>query len=295
MKYLDCILNEKKGGEVMLLHDILEVGDRVVFSVDRERRRQTNDFDGIPDGTEATVCGFYNAIMYEPRYNVLTKDPGVYHTKGAVYLLLRDGRSINGGNCDIEMIDTEEQKRRDAAARDSNGCFVGSRYTHLGDLPETRFWETDKVRVNLPDGEVQEMFIQGIDYHFMHKTCNDGSPFPFYRVEPKPNSYLNNVKDSWMELIERGPVWKYYHGEPVEFSSAKEEAEFLVTIGKTKEVRNPASNLYDWNKEEALEALKDGIIHYFAVHHGHVSVRRFKDDVLGEKIAKAFLEEFKTA
>ncbi len=281
----------------MTLSELLQIGDEVIFKVDDERRAWTNTYKDVPNGTKGVVCGFYDAVIYEPRVPVLVNPPGVYHQQGAVSIWLPDGRIVPG-DWSVEMVDKNEEKRRDAAMRDKNGV-LRTKHVRLGDLPPTKFWEGDGVRVHFPDNEYsgQEMTIGRIDYSFMYKCRNDGSPWPFYEISLERGG-TTSAEESWIELVKRGNIWKYYHNEPLSFTDLKEEAGFFKLIGQAEEVRNPANGIYSWTKEEMLEAIKNGTAHGFSVSGGlfgsgpHISVCRFKNEELGQRIAQATLEGF---
>lgn len=212
----------------MTFSQILQIGDKVVFNVDPERREHTNTYDNIPDGTVGVVCGFYDAVIYCSRVPVFIEQPGVYHRKGAVFVWLPDGRIIQGGHS-IKMVDEEERRRRDTAMRDERGILKHT-MVRLGDLPPTNFWESDKVRVRFPDkrGE-REMVIHSIEYDYIHKCRADGSPWPFYNVK-SAESGSTTAEESWIELIERGNVWNYYNNQPCSFADIKEEANFFALL-----------------------------------------------------------------
>ncbi|MBI4067868.1 hypothetical protein HY413_00480 [Candidatus Kaiserbacteria bacterium] len=280
----------------MTLTELLQIGDEVVFKVDPERRAWTETYKDIPDGTKGIVCGFDDAIIYRSRVPVFVHQPGVYHRKGAVSVLLRNGRVVPG-DWSIEMVDKDQEERRDAAMRDEHGVLRTTQ-VRLGDLPETKFWEQDKVRVRFPhDDSKHEMVVSRIDYYCMHKRRNDGSPWPFYDVRFVEGGQTS-AEELWIELIERGNVWKYYNNQPLSFADLKEEAEFFQLVGQTEEMRNPKNNLYSWTKNEVIDAINNGTVHGFSVSSGflgsslHISAHRFKDDALGKRVAKATLEGF---
>lgn len=280
----------------MTLTELLQIGDEVVFKVDPERRAWTNIYKDVPDGTKGIVCGFYDAVIYESRVQVFVYQPGVYHRKGAVSVWLRDGRIVPG-DWSIKMVDEDQEKRRDAALRGADGV-LRTEQVRLGDLPETKFWEQDKVRVRFPrDGSEHEMVVGRIDYYHMHKCRDDGSPWPFYDVRFMEGGQTS-AEESWIELIERGNVWKYHNNQPLLFADLKEESSFFQLVGQTEEMRNPKNNLYSWTKKEVLDAIKNGTVHGFSVSSGffgsgpHIYALRFKNEALGKRIAKTTLEGF---
>jgi len=208
-------------------------------------------------------------------------------------LRLADGRIVPGGYS-ISMVDKDEERRRDAAMRGTDG-ILWREYTRIGDLPSTKFWEMDKVRVRCPSEPEEDAVISRIDYGRLHERRNDGSPWPFYDVRFMEGGQTS-VEESWIELVERGNVWKYHNNQPLAFTDLKEEASFFQLVGQTEEMRNPKNNLYDWTEKEVLDAIQNGTVHGFSVSSGffgsgpHSSALRFKDEVLGQRVAKATLE-----
>lgn len=281
----------------MTLDELLEIGDEVVFKVDPQTRNWTNTYDNVPDGTKGVVCRIHDAIMYYGRTLVFVYAPGVYHKKGGTTILLPDGRLIPG-NYSVTMTDQVEQKRRDALKRDERGVFQ-EKYTRLGDLPPTPFWEEDKVLVHRHDGDM-EFVVKHIRYHQLHERNDDGSSCNAYEVH-HAKGWQTGASADTMELIEHGNVWKYHHGESLSFKTLEEEAAFFTTIGRTEEVRNPKSGLYHWTLEQALQAIRDGIGHGFT--HGiipfanvpKISVKRFLDEDLGRRVADKTLKGFNVA
>lgn len=123
---------------------------------------------------------------------------------------------------------------------------------------------------------------------------------------PTPSLLENYEQDRWrgktpednLKLIERGPVWKFYHNEPLSFSSLKDEARFMQRIGQYSEVRNPANRLYVWTLSEALEVIRTGYAHGINVKSGvltdtkRTQVIRFWDEDLGHRVAAETLKGF---
>lgn len=281
----------------MTSNELLEIGDEVVFNVDRETRDWTKTYDNVPDGTKGVVCRIHDAIIYQGRTQVYGREPGVYHAKGGTTILLPDGRLIPG-NYNVTMTDHAEQKRRDALKRNERGVFQET-CIRLGDLPPTPFWEEDKVLVHRPNGDV-ELIVKGISYHRLHERNEDGSRCNAYEVH-HVEGWQTCASADIMELIERGNVWKYHHDEALSFETLKEEAAFFTAIGRTEEVRNPETELYGWTLEQALQAIKDGTGHCFTndmipfANVRSISVKRFLDEDLGRRVAAETLKGFNVA
>jgi hypothetical protein len=265
----------------MSLASILRIGDKIVCTV------------GFDD-TVAVVCGLHDTLFYQGWTEVYRVSPGVYHVNGAVSVLFPDGRVVSGVSA-IEMVDRDEQRRRHAAKHSSGDLFFEG-MTRLGDLPETLFWVGDKVRVRSPrGGSEHEVIVRYIDYYNMHKRRDNGSPYPFY-IADCAGGGSTSAAESQMTLIERGPVWKYHHGEPLEFSDIWKEAGFFVSIGKAKAVANPASGLYSWTQGQVLDAVREGLVHTFSEYGGDIiDALRLMDEELGGRVAEAILEKYSVA
>lgn len=203
--------------DTMISTELLQIGDKVIIRVDERVRKQTAIYDDVPDGTVGVVCGFRDVIKYVSRMRTFGRESGVYHEKGDVSIWIPDGRIVPGGYVDINMLDDVERQRRDALYRDEKGVYHSDRaQIRIGDLPETKFWEGDCVYVRFPESllffDDQEMIVTYIDYQYIHKKQNDGSPYPFYTVSCK-NSWTVTVEESWLEIVKRGDAWRNHHDE----------------------------------------------------------------------------------
>ena len=278
----------------MTLTELLEVGDEVSFKVDPEIRAWTSAYDTVSDGTKGVVADSTTPCFTSRACRLV---------RTSLVSIIAEERRPSGwemgrtipGNRYITMTDQDEERRRDAAMRGADGVLRVPQI-RLGDLPETRFWELDKVRVRFPGATVSQMVVAGISYQNMHSTCDDGSPWPFYEVQYAGGRI--HVTESELELIERGNLWRYYHGEELVFTDLREEAEFFQLIGQTESVRNPANNSYSWTEEEVLKAIEDGLVHGFSVSPGlfgsgpHIDALRFLNKNLGARVADATLRGF---
>lgn len=262
------------------MSEIAIIGDIAVLNVDKENREW--GYNPAPDGTEVELVGY--AESFYSRRQSFCKKPGVYecHTWPKVELPSGDVISINAHNLKF--------------LNDKRIAWDAGKF--LRDLPETTFWEYDEVRyIGKRERYGDDRFIFSIHYNNIGQFCNDGvTPLPLYDVSPtiRGGSY-SSYRESELELVARGDIWKYYHGEKLEFPSLKAEAEFFQMLGHTDEVRNPRSSLYCWNWDEAQESAREGLIDCLSVSNGlfgggvHMSAIRFHDRVLGEKIREEFL------
>jgi len=178
---------------------------------------------------------------------------------------------------------------------------IGDRVTFLVDterreyrsrvlLPETKFWEFDLVSTERGLTTIVE-----VDYRRIHETCYDGSPWPIYTINIPAGT--TSVTEDSISLVKRGNLWNYYHDEPMVFVDLQEEASFFIRIGETTEIRNPSNGWYRWTKDEAIAAIKSGSIHIYTISDmfgtPHIVARRFNNEELGTRVAKATMEGFK--
>lgn len=281
-----------------MLLEIINPGETVLIDIGQENRDW--GFNPAPNGTPVTLVrfgeipyGYANSFGYEP---------GIYRNYCWAWVQLPDGQEINISCCHLKPVDEKDYNSRVAAARDAHGSIW--RKTRLRDLPETKFIEDDLVasprflkRGGFPDGQAR---IVAVKYEYIGQTRLDGSAMPLYDISDKWPSGWTTWEDGWdeWELIERGKVWKYRHGEQIIWKDDAEQARFMTAIGEKDYVRNPKNNLYSWTKDEALQALRDGIGHGISVGGGlfgsgpHTDVITFRDTALGERIRKLTLQGF---
>lgn len=248
----------------------MKIGDKATISIDAESRSWGNN--PAPDGTEVEVVGFGES------YHTRTQgaNPGVYENLCWPKVKLPDGSVIAISSCHLKF----ERK----------GSILDGKF--LRELPETAFWEGDKVRHC-----GVEVVVQYIEYQCIGARRTDGSPMPIYSVK-YPAGYSRIAGDDELTLVERGNLWKHYHGEPVSFSSLEEECIFNAMIGLEEELRNPATGNYAWTKDQVLEAIRSGAAHGMKMSSGFFGTTpspyavRFKNEELGRRVAEATLAGF---
>ncbi|MDA2922976.1 hypothetical protein MYX07_06970 [Patescibacteria group bacterium AH-259-L07] len=292
-----------------MIDELMRIGDEVVITIPRENREC--GYNPCPDGTKATILGF--SEIHYGRLGNLGLQPGVYVNRAWTNLRLEDGREHTEYTYRLELTDKDESNRRLAEfrKRQQENPDNWRNKEFLRELPETPFWEGDFVRVRgrsavtsvyseMPPEHDPDVFqIIGIDYRYLTEKTQVGTKYPAYNISDKLGSgWHTSASEDDMVLVERGPVWKLYHDEPITFDDIKEEASFFESLGHTEEVRNPANGLYKWTKEEVLEAIQRGIIHGFSVSSGlfgsgpSISATRFRNEELGARVAQATLEGF---
>lgn len=288
-----------------MLSNIIRVGDRVVF-------KQPKDYypskDDPADGMQGTVVGKERYIDYRARFGFVIMQEGVYQVDGCPQVAWDDGNNTTYRGHDLEMVDADEYKRRLNAyhERKKNESWIAidaelDNRVRIGDLPETKAWEQDFVRVTSRHG-IEYGVIEGIEYHWLRDDVKEIS-YRFRIVDADKNETggTTYARESEIEVLERGNVWKYFHNEPLSFKDLKEEASFYAGLGQSTEVRNPANGLYSWTLAEAMQAIKDDLIDSISVGSvpfamtSRINVTRFENRDLGKRLQAATLEGFKDA
>ncbi len=272
---------------------LLLVGDVLVVKVPQENRDW--GYNPCPDGILVTVTGF--SELAAGRTNNFGRAPGIYANRCGIDCKLPNGKTIHLGSHCVEFSDKSVEEKRSNDLKQAGGY----KPEFVRDLPETPFWEGDVVLAqSRHDSKPKRVVITSIRYESLYDKRDDGSPVPAYTVS---SSLVNGGWTQYMhaadlELISRGNVWKYYHGEPMTFLDLEEEANTMKSMGFTDEIRNPANGLYSWTKDEALDAIRNGVIHAFSVGGNffgpghHISALRFNDENLGRRVAEKTLLGF---
>ncbi len=292
-----------------MIDELARIGDEVVVIIPQENREW--GYDPCPDGTKATIFGF--SEIYYGRLGNLGYKPGVYVNRAWAKVRLENGHEYSECTGRLELTDKIEYERRLAEFRkyqqENPDNWRSSEF--LRDLPETPFWEGDFVHARgrsaitsvygqmPPDRDPDVFQIIGIDYEFLAEKTQIGTKYPAYRISSELGAGWNtSTREDDMVLVERGPVWKFFHDEPITFGDIKEEAQFFDLLGHAKEVRNPANGLFEWTKEEVLDAIRNGVAHGFLVNGGffgsgpHIQAKRFNNEDLGRRLALATIEGF---
>jgi hypothetical protein len=280
----------------MIFGDLLRVGDMVKINFPQE----SLDW-GCGKGTQGKIGPIvkFGEIDYGYNHNYGQK-PGMYENKSWANVFI-DGKEFHVSTCHVDGIDIPTDRKPEKGK-------------WLRELPETKVWPGDKVSYTSDQKnnnwveEHNPFTVARIDYSNMGQFCNDGiTPMPIIVMDIDGGGTVS-VREREVTLIERGNIWKWYHHEPIAFATIQEEASFYHSIGRTHEVRNPKKQLYAWDDavdangkkypKEALEAIRDGLGHTMNVtnlpfsYRAHLSVYKFDDEEVGQRVRKATLAGF---
>lgn len=269
---------------------MLRVGDEVVVDIAQENIDW--GYKPYPNGTKAKIVEF-GEIGYG-RTNNFGLEPGIYENTAWAFIEV-DGKRSEGtiSTCFLKVPDKVLKQRSK-----EKDFYKGRK---LRDLPEMKFWEEDKVTLSAKgrkayggwrsEAEGETLTVKNVDY------LRGG--WRHYDVA-LPLGGQVGLKDEDLKLVERGNVWKYYHNEPMTFSSLREEAQLMLDMGFADEVRNPATGNFAWSMWNILSAVRSGVAHGFTQqgrlyplpeNHSmaNVTVWKFRDEELGKKVAEATL------
>lgn len=293
---------------------IAEVGERVKMleSADAREWRWMP-----PTDTEGTITGRHRYKQWSTRYGIdlYSRDPGIYEMDG-VPTVKWDGIDKDYDNpydfvaIDKKAYDERYQRLYLGPLRSVDFDFRAGRKwarhrydvedklnntVRLGDLPDSKFWETDKVNSNYGFGTVDEV---------MYSWCIDPSTMQFkdergmcYRVslDRGGTMYLHDNGDG-LEILSRGPLFKLKQGETPTFGDLKEAIAFEFGLNKAEEIWNPISENYVWTPEQALDAIKKGTVDGMKMSNGFfgasssLHVYKLDNQELGEQVRRVTIE-----
>jgi len=274
----------------------LRIGDSVTVNIPKDNLEW--GFGRDIHGKSGKVVGFN--LDYRG-YGDGNRQIGVYESETYPKVEI-DGVVHDISSWHLDWVEIPENREKEEAKR-------------ISDLPETEFLPGDKVMDVSHKYDDKGDYFKGkvltvtrINYHDIGKFCYDNvTPLPFICAKYGDSGCLGTFRDYELKLIERGNIWKFHHKQPLSFASIEEEAIFEDTMRRTTEIKNPRNDLYSWDNsfvdgkpfpQEALQALKDGIGHAMKMHNGFfgmgpsISVYRFENEELGEKVRQKTLHEF---
>ncbi len=246
------------------------VGDSVVLDLKDRKLR------GVSDGETVTILDF--SELYEGRTVGIGVPPGLW--KNYSYATIRDER---GGEHEIHTSHLLPLPGKD---------YVKVPRQFVRELPDTPFWEDDIIEVY--DG--RRGTISTIDYHDFVESSAD---HPVYSVRFSNSGYGERFHARSLDLVERGNVWRYHHGEEIDFENATEEATLHHRLSLVTGVANPDTRNFSFTWNEAVQALRNGEADMIwqdwavAIEDPGYSVACYTmdDPVAGERCRTAFLAQ----
>jgi hypothetical protein len=169
-------------------------------------------------------------------------------------------------------------------------------YVRIGDLPETPFWEGDTVNTQFHGGV--KLIVSSIDYTNRRE--------PAYNLQTETGINACNALQNQLVLLERGKLWDFEHGEPIEFSNIEEEALFHKSLGMSQKiihrVRIPSDSVVpvtieteEFSVESALQYIHNGDAHEMKIKDKKnitCVVIKYDDEEFGERMRAHTLAKF---
>lgn len=249
-------------------------------------------------------------------------DHDIAHETGLYLGTAEDLRTVmefSRTSCDdMALVDQEEAERRyqeewmipvlrdrSISAREQEVKLLN--IVRLGDLPETMAWEGDIIYPKNPsqfggyeDDEPAHMRVRRIEYRWgAHSECAYSVGWHDDATGEDAGRGTAYIYDKDIDRVERGNVWKHYNGEPLSFKSLEEEVYFAREMGMTEELRNPKTQTFSWDLEEALDAIEGNQGHGFSklslpagLGGSRISVYRYLDEDLAQRVRARTLKGF---
>jgi hypothetical protein len=303
---------------------LFRLGDEVTVTIPAENREWC--YNTCPDGTKATIVAFEDQYHYYRRSDARLRKPGIYKNTYPIFLLENGQRYVN--TCGrITLTDEIDQERRILEWK-SLPADQRESMTYHDSLPDTPFWEGDKVILKGQEAitPVTDSF-RGPQYRAGHEINSQNDlqtsseltvsiveyiDYPKFGTEDDPRYRLYSgqnhripfsVSAAQLELFQRGNIWRYYNNEELlPFRSLREEVDFYSKwiYGQLEELKNPNTDNYAWTVDEILQAIEQGYAHgikglygVFDVD-GTVEAVRFTDGNLGQRVAEYTLKNFQS-
>lgn len=205
---------------------------------------------------KSTQCLFHGHKRFVvPRLHVKDKRPGIYEDRFRLKVSCVGTKNIfevRASSLDLEHTDITLHNTR----RRNVDPIVGHRYALVRELPNTKFWEGDAVRVQ---GKFGKWMVVSIHYNLTSKDVS-------YKLAKKLiHVPLLNVSESQISLYEegrRGNVWRLYHGQKLEFCDDDEEADFIRLLGKQSSTDFKCSGDHETDRVAIAQLLKEKKAHY---------------------------------
>ena len=282
--------------------ELVRVGDQVIVDIDAE---SASRFHHLPkNGSRGTVVKFNRFVEYRER-NV--KAHGAWELNGAPIVAFEDGteRIVD---CDFlayqnpKIYEKRFHDEWEVGVLATNMPFIKARdkmreAVRVGDLPDPDFWLGDSVTLMFGDDPSKYLKIIDVLYNAEYEEGNHRYEYAVYDAFTKQRESTAFCAAYDLELVDRGPLWREFHGLDKKFTSIAEEAAFENMMDSTYKVRSPEGTL-NWTMSDALDAINDGRVDAFnmqrdALGCGHIICVRFDNREIGERMRLATADGFK--
>lgn len=268
--------NREKTENNINLDSFLQIGDIVIVNNGNNEGYPIEN--ALPDGTELRVMGFTQWLDYRDFGWITEEKPrGIYQRFGAAIYQLADSQSdrkyftYSAHHLKFKDETIDPQKTR----RDTFNWKMEHGGVRIGDLPSRGFEPDDKVRFigtrYGSDTRVAYGVIERVEYSFLRDNDETRYSVALYyhhselkgrreddTAEFLPCGSYPFVRESELELIERGNFHAHLNGGELKFDTIQEEVSFYTMLGHGEQLRSPVSGDYSWTLEEALISIRNG-------------------------------------
>lgn len=282
---------------------LLRVGDSVtmaVHSADEGWGKQP-----VPNGVSGTVVGFERFNLHVARNSAYSATPGVYSCNGVPLVAWNSGVFSAARDLSVLCLSSDidapvalagsllESRREDTSYRRAWETDF-----YVGPLPKTAFYEGDTVKASSEEailfaGE-KDMQVLSINYHYIGEKRDDGSDMPWYTVS-LPNGGTTSFGESDLSLVDRGFYWRWFEEKPQLPRQPLKNFSLLANVGACVEVRSPVSDMFTFDKKEALAGVHGGLGDFFTHVPGQFNFHLFKmkPEFQHLRVRELFLEALK--
>lgn len=256
----------------IILDCFMKIGDRVEMNwTDTSEGWDTRQRK--PNGTRGTVVGFHEYFRYYDISEARGKRCGKYRGNGSPYVLWDDGTSEIVSGHDICF----EDRFYVHPNIESDYCKLFKMEAFVDELPALPYMVGNHLllggeRFSSQDGNSwfsRPMVIVAIEWYHLGTKCDDGiTDYPVYCVR-SANGEGGQTNVSLADIESGDPTsgnyWAWLNDKSrLAFRDLKEEVAFYMSLGKIKQVRNPATGDYGWQLEQVSEAIKAGTVDLLA-------------------------------
>lgn len=250
--------------ENIILNKLIQIGDRVQVNWTDTSSGWRPRPDIPENGVQGTVIGFDRYTISRDRFDFSVPKSGIYSYNGMPLVKWDNGHYSKTSSHDICFVDPQLKEVRQA---NQVYCDTFETGYYIGPLPESKYQIGNKVLFLWANtNKINKGTIESIDY-----TDSEGSNI-YYQIriietdwtdhEVEGGCTLMNENDI-ISLLDDGNYQRWDRGEKnmLVFKDLAEECAFFRSLNKIRQVKNPATDNYDWDVTDIDKGIREGNIH----------------------------------
>jgi hypothetical protein len=237
----------------IILTKFLRVGDVVIYAPESDSHRYQQA--PVNPGDKGKMVGWYSYQTSFGRNQSMSyeKDmdgPGIYQGNGAAVIRWDNGITERVNCHEIKFEDPDLKKKR---FNDPENEII-EKPLKISELPVTAFWEGDVVSVVQKHG-TYTVTVRSVDHLSVFNRIKDHNEYSGQHSE----GWTTYFTEEQATLISRGNYWWWWHDKSkLSFKVIQEEASFFRSLGKFEQLISPKSGNYQWEIQEAIDAIIAG-------------------------------------